>query len=164
MSSVFCIRIYMFLSYICMYHHYSVSFVLFNFNTFSFILVLQNNFHIPLYKIKCEKQILPSCFPREKQILIYISLGVVRSLPWGPRGLAVRRVTPASGVRYSTREFHSGAPGVPLSSSTRYPGAPLPLCSYVNRGLLVVDRTLCACPVTCKLSSRHLTSHLLTRL
>ena len=54
--------------------------------------------------------------------------------------------------------FHSGTPGIPLRGSTRYPGAPLPLCSYSTRCLVVVDRTLCACPVTC--SSRHLTSHL----
>ena len=58
----------------------------------------------------------------------------------------------------ATRVFHSGIPVVPLRSSTRYPGSPLPLCFYVTRGLVVVDRTLCACLVTC--SSRHLTSHL----
>ena len=68
-------------------------------------------------------------------------------------------VTPASGVRYSAwvlrvlRDFCLGAP-------RRYPGA-TPLfvfCpSYITRGLIVVDRTRGACPVTC--SSRHLTSH-----
>ena len=56
----------------------------------------------------------------------------------------------------ATRVFHSDTPGVPLGSSTRYPGAPLPLCSYIIRGLVVVDRTRGACLVTC--SSGHLTS------
>ena len=58
----------------------------------------------------------------------------------------------------ATRGYHSGTPGIPLGSSTRGPGAPLPLCSYVTGGRLVIDRIRGACLVTC--SSRHLTSHI----
>ena len=58
------------------------------------------------------------------------------------------------------RVFHSG---VPLEVPARHPlslSLSLSLCSYeyVTLGLVVVDRTLRACPVTC--SSRHLTSRL----
>ena len=65
----------------------------------------------------------------------------------------------------STRVNHSGHPlgwstsGVPLWFPRATPF--LLLLSYITRGLLVVDRTLCACPVTC--SSRHLISHLFIR-
>ena len=58
----------------------------------------------------------------------------------------------------ATRGFHSCTPSIPLGSSTRRPGAPLPLCSYVTRGLVVVDPTLGACLVMC--SPRHLIPHL----
>ena len=58
----------------------------------------------------------------------------------------------------ATRGFHSGSPGITRRGFNRYPGVPLPLCSYIIRGLIVVDRTLGACLVTC--SSRHVTSYL----
>ena len=73
----------------------------------------------------------------------------------GPRLTGPRRLGGSNRVLQVLRVFHSGGP---LRSSTRYPGAPLPLCSYVTRGLVIVDRTFCACLVTC--SSRHLTPHL----
>ena len=64
-------------------------FVFINFNTFSFKLVLQNNFsHSTL--LNCG-EILSRCFN--------ISLGVVRSLPWGPRGRAVKTLAANAGGR-----------------------------------------------------------------
>ena len=51
-----------------------------------------------------------------------------------------------------------GGSGYSSPGSTRYPGAPIPLCSYITRGMEVVDRTRGVCPVTC--CSKHLTSHL----
>ena len=84
----------------------------------------------------------------------------------------LRRQPVASGIPlrysrysgYSARVVRSGGPlgwsarvvrsGVPLRGT----GAPLPFCSYITGGLVVVDRARAACPVTC--SYRHLTSYL----
>ena len=71
------------------------------------------------------------------------------------REYLINFVTPASGVRYSTRGPTRGSH---FRGST--PGELLPFCSYITRGLVILDRTLCASPVTC--SSRHLTSQLFT--
>ena len=89
------------------------------------------------------------CALRDSVLSVMPASGVV--LGSGPWLTGPRRLGGSTRVLQVLRVFHSGGP---LSSSTRGPGAPLPLCSC----LVVVDRTLCACPVTC--SSWHLTSHL----
>ena len=68
-------------------------------------------------------------------------------------------MTPASGVVILPISYYRHSPGsIALGACCRSTGAPLPFCSYVTRGLCVVDRTVGACPITC--SPRHLTSHL----
>ena len=64
-----------------------------------------------------------------------------------------QRLAPCIG----TSGLRLGTSGLRFSALVNRGTAPLPLCSYITRGLVVVDLTLGVCPFTC--SSRHLTSH-----